>query len=222
MARRTLAAALCALAALMVPTAASAHQGSPDYESIVSGVKPAIEGLSVEVLNGDDRLEVTYRGSAAITIYGYNDEPYVRMDPDGTVSANLRSPAYYLNRDRLLGTAVPPTADADAAPRWRIVERSGRYEFHDHRMHWMAKNTPPQVKDRSERTKIFDWKVPVRQGPIRASIDGQLFWRGSSGGTPVAPFIALGVLAALGGAAVVVVRRRRGAPGETVPKGEAW
>ena len=89
-------------------------------------------------------------------------------------------------------------------------------------MHWMAKVVPEKVTDRAQRTKIFDWKVPVRRGTTRASINGELFWRGSSAGPQVAAFVALGVLVALGGAAVVVARRRRGAggaqrgrPGET-------
>lgn len=222
MARRTLAAALCSLAALTCPTSALAHEGNPDYESIVRGVTPAIEGFTVEVLNGDDRLEVTSQATETVTIEGYNDEPYVRMAPDGTVAVNLRSPAYYLNQDRFTGAKVPPTADPKAPPQWRVVERTGRYEFHDHRMHWMAKVVPAKVTDRSRRTKIFDWKVPLRVGTTSASIDGQLFWRGSSGGdgAPVAAFVALGVLVALGGAAVVVVRRRRAAGG--APRGEAW
>ena len=219
MARRTLAAALCALAALTFPTSASAHDGSPDYESSVLGVTPPIEGFTIEVLNGDDRLGVANRGSSTVTIEGYNGEPYVRMDPDGDVAVNLRSPAYHLNQDRFLGAKVPVTADADAAPRWRVVERTGRYEFHDHRLHWMAKRVPEQVQDRSARTKIFDWKVPLRVGTTTGSIDGELFWRGSSGGAPVGAFGVLGVLVALGAAAVVVVRRRRSAG---APRGEAW
>ena len=206
MARRTLAAALVALAALMSATSASAHAGNPDYESVVRAVTPSIPGFSVEVLNGDDRLEVTNRGRSTVTIEGYNREPYVRMAPDGTVAVNLRSPAYYLNQDRFSGAKVPASADPRAAPDWRVVERGGRYEFHDHRMHWMAKTVPPQVKDRSARTKIFDWKVPVHAGATTGAITGRLFWRGSSGGPPPG---ALAVLVLLGAASVVIVRRRR-------------
>ena len=92
MARRTLAASLCALAALTFPTSALAHEGSPDYESIVRGVAPAIDGFTVEVLNGDDRLEVTSQATETVTIYGYDDEPYVRMDPDGSSQSTCARP----------------------------------------------------------------------------------------------------------------------------------
>jgi hypothetical protein len=224
MARRTLAAALCALAALIPAASAFAHAGNPNYESVVRAVTPPIQGFTVEVLNGDDRLEVANRGSSTVTIDGYNREPYLRMAPGGTVSVNLRSPAYYLNQDRFSSGKVPAAADPKAAPSWRVVERTGRYEFHDHRMHWMAKNVPAQVKDRSARTKIFDWNVPVSSGATTGAISGELFWRGSSGGPPAAAFVALAVLIALGAASVVIVRRRRAgaAAGAAVPREEAW
>jgi len=224
MARRTLAAALSAFAALIPATSAFAHAGSPDYESVVRAVTPPIQGFAVEVLNGDDRLAVTNRGSSTVTIDGYNRESYLRLAPDGTVSVNLRSPAYYLNQDRFSGGKVPASADPKAPPSWRVVERTGRYEFHDHRMHWMAKNVPEQVKDQSARTKIFDWNVPLRTGATTGAISGELFWRGSSGGPPAGAFVALAVLIALAGASVVLVRRRRAAAGAGAgaPREEAW
>ena len=157
-ARRVLAAvALCALAAGITATSAVAHAGSPDYESLVRGVSPQIPGFKVEVLNGDDRLAVENSGTRTVTIYGYNrrpQDPYIRMSPGGKVEVNLRSPAYYLNQDRFSGAKVPASADPKAPPSWKVVERNGRYEFHDHRMHWMSKTVPPQVKDKAATSKL--------------------------------------------------------------------
>jgi hypothetical protein len=226
MARRTvLGAALCALAAGLLTASASGHAGSPNYESLVRDVTPQIPGFSVEVLNGDDRLAVQNAGRSTVTIDGYQREPYLRLRPDRTVEVNLRSPAYYINQDRFFGTKVPASADPKGAPQWKVVERAGRYEFHDHRMHYMAKNVPQQVKDRSKRTKIFDWRVPLHTDAATGQISGELFWRGSGPGAPVGAFIALGALVLLGGASVVVVRRRRrasGAGGSGGPREEAW
>jgi hypothetical protein len=228
MARRILlAAALTALAAMLPATPALAHAGNPNYDSLVAGVTPKIRGFGAVVLNGDDRLEVVNHSSETITIDGYNRDPYVLMQPDGTVSVNVRSPAYYLNSDRTATARVPPSADPHAIPRWKVVGRGGRYQFHDHRIHWMAKDTPQQVKDRSVRTKVVDWRVPLHAGGTDGAIDGTLFWRGSGGGPPAGAFVALAVLVLLGGAAVVVVRRRR-RPGEgsgaiaAQPGEEAW
>ncbi len=210
MARRIAAvAALCALALGIPASVASAHEGNPDYESIVRGVTPAIAGFSVEVLNGDDRLGVQNTGRSTVTIEGYNDEPYIRMSPGGRVEVNLRSPAHYLNQDRFYGTKVPASAKAGATPRWRTVARTGRYEFHDHRMHWMAKRVPEQVTDRTKRTKLFDWQVPLQAQGTTAAITGELAWRGTGSGPPIGAFVAFGALVILGGTAVVVVRRRR-------------
>jgi hypothetical protein len=226
MARRTvLTVALWALAAGLLATSASGHSGSPNYESLVRGVTPQIPGFTVEVLNGDDRLAVQNSGTRTVTIDGYNREPYVRLRPDRTVEVNLRSPAYYLNRDRFFGTKVPASANPKDVPQWKVVERAGRYEFHDHRMHYMAKNVPQQVKDRSKRTKIFDWRVPLRADAATGQIRGELFWRGADPGPPIGAFIALGALVLLGCTSVVVVRRRRrtGADAERgAPREEAW
>jgi hypothetical protein len=228
MARRMMfVVALCLLAAALPAPPALAHAGDPHYESLVEGVTPRISGFSVAVLNGDDRLEVVNHSSRTITIDGYDKEPYLLMQPDGTVSVNLRSPAHYLNGTPTGTAPIPTSADPQAIPRWRVVERNGRYQFHDHRIHWMAKGAPQQVKDRSVRTKVVDWRVPLHAGTTDGAIDGTLFWRGSAGGPPAGAFAALAVLVLLGVAAVVVVRRRRragagGGAGAGQAPEEAW
>ena len=44
--------------------------------------------------------------------------------------------------------------------------------------------TPPQVKDTSKRTKIFDWQVPIRVGDTPGAINGELFWVPESSAAP--------------------------------------
>lgn len=208
--RRTLA--LGAAAALLAAPAAVAHEGNPNYRSIVDAVTPAVRGLDVHVLNYDDRFELINRSDRPVTVLGYSGEPYARVLADGTVELNKRSPAFYLNDDRFAeGLKVPPSADADAAPQWSVVDRTGRLEWHDHRMHWMSRSLPPQVHDTSERTKIFDYAIPLRVGDDRGSIRGTLVWQpDDEGGTPLGMLAGLGALVLLAIASVVVVRRRRG------------
>jgi hypothetical protein len=229
MARRMLlVAALAAFVAALCAASAFAHAGNPNYESLVDGVTPRISGFSVVVLNGDDRLEVVNHSRQTITIDGYSKEPYLRMAPDGTVAVNVRSPAYDLNDSPTDTAPVPASADAKAAPRWKVVAHDGRYQFHDHRIHWMAKSTPQQVKDKSVRTKVVDWRVPLHAGGTDGQIAGTLYWRGSSGGPPVGAFVVLALFVLLGAAAVVVVRRRRHDGDGDVgtigggPREEAW
>ena len=226
MARRMLIApVLAALMAAVLTSSAFAHAGNPNYESLVDAVKPAIKGFSVVVHNGDDRLEAVNNSSQTITIDGYSKEPYVLMEADGTVSVNVRSPAYYLNNDREGTAPIPASADPKAVPQWKVVAHDGRYQFHDHRMHWMGKDNPPQVKDESVRTKIVDWKVPLHAGSTDGAITGTLFWRGSSGGPPAGAFVGLALFLVVSVATVAIVRRRRRAAGDGVasePQAEAW
>ena len=69
---------------------------------------------------------------------------------------------------------MPAGIDSKTPPRWKEVSKTGRYEWHDHRMHWMGAGRPPQVKDESERTKIFDYAIPVAIGGSTGAIAGTL------------------------------------------------
>lgn len=224
---RRLALAVLLLAALPAAPAA-AHQGNPNYRSIVHGITPRVPGLSVSVVNYDDHFLVHNASGRTVVVKGYDGEPYIRFEKDGTVQVNHNSPAYYLNVDRFGGASVPATANAKAAPNWQTVTQNGTYEWHDHRMHWMGKNVPPQVKNKNKTTKIFDYKVPLTAGGTPAHIAGTLFWKPEpGGGPPLSADIVLGLFTlAMIAFAIVVRRRRRGAEdGGTAeppaPK-EAW
>jgi MYXO-CTERM domain-containing protein len=216
---------LGAVAALLAAPAASAHQGNPNFRSIIDGVTPAVHGLRLQVLNYDDRFELTNRSGRTVTVQGYNGEPYARVLADGTVEVNKRSPAYYLNDDRYADVKVPASADPRAAPQWSVVDRTGDLQWHDHRMHWMStKVPPPQVKDKSKRTKVFDYAIPLQVGASKGAIKGTLFWQPVDGGGPATGmFVGLAVLAALGVGLILVVRRRRaGGEREPAEAAEAW
>ena len=104
---------------------------------------------------------------------------------DGTVEVNRRSPATYLNEDRFATTPVPAFAKPGAAPQWEVQDRTGRFIWHDHRMHWMAHTTPPQGHSKNVKTKIFDYRIPVQVGSRRTALTGTLYWVGSPSGFPV-------------------------------------
>lgn len=191
-------------------------QGSNyDYRSIITGVTPHVTGLQLEVLEFADRLVLTNHTGKTVTVYGYQGEPYARLLPNGTVQVNTRSPAYFLNQNFYGQVTVPPSASPSAKPDWNEIDRTGELEWHDHRIHWMSPIPPPQVKNTSKRTKIFDWQVPIRVGSSAGVIDGELFWVpvGNSK-APLAAIIALVVivLAAIGFVLFVRGRRARQAP----------
>jgi MYXO-CTERM domain-containing protein len=215
------ALALGVAVALLAASPAAAHQGNPNFRSVVDAVTPAVKGLTLRVLNYDDRFELTNHSGRTVTVVGYDREPYARVLADGTVELNKRSPAYYLNDDRYAEVKVPASADPKAPPQWSVVDKTASLQWHDHRMHWMSKSMPPQVEDRSKRTKVFDYSIPLRVGDEPASIRGTLFWEpDEGGGAPVGMLVGLGVLALLAVGAVAFVRRRRSR--EPVERAEAW
>jgi len=228
MPRRLLLALLGALVmvpALAVPAApaASSSQSSTQesanpindqgssyhYRTYITSITPNVPGLSVEVLEFADRLLLRNHTGKTVIVYGYSGEPYLRVLPDGSAEQNVRSPAVYLNTNFYANVTVPPSADAGAPPKWEGVDRTGQFEWHDHRIHWMSPVTPPEVKDTAKRTKIFSWSVPIQVGTQRGAINGELFWvpEGSKASTgAIAALIAIAVAGAL---LVFVVRRRR-------------
>jgi hypothetical protein len=190
--------------------------------SEVTAITPQTDGVTVEVLNYDDRLELHNTSGKPVEIEGYKGEPYARVLADGTVQVNTNSEAYYLNDDRY-GDVKVPAGLADE-PRWKELSRSGRFEWHDHRMHWMSQSKPPQVKDEDARTHIFDWKVPIAVGGTKGQIAGTLDWVPlPAGGLPIGLiFGSAAVLIALC-IGVFFLRRRRDAEGaEDREPVEAW
>jgi hypothetical protein len=217
MRRLVLAIVLLALA----PTAAFGHNGNPNYLSQVDAITPATSGVTVDVLNRDDRLLLHNTSGKDVVIEGYEEEPYARVRADGTVEVNTDSRAYYLNDDRFANVDVPAGVDGKGPPQWKEIDKTGRFEWHDHRAHWMAKTTPPQVTDTSVKTKIFDWKVPVEINGARGAIAGTLFWTPlPGGGLPLgAIFAGAAILIACCIAVAVVRYRRRVGPAR---EAQAW
>jgi hypothetical protein len=219
------AAALALVALSVAAPAAHAHEGNPNYRSEVRAVAPALPGVDARILNYDDRIELSYDGPRPLVVKGYRGEPYLRFLPDGRVELNRRSPAAYLNEDRFAQVEVPGRADHEAPPDWTVVARHGRYDWHDHRVHWMSEGTlPPQVEDEGERVKVVDWSVPLVAAGRPASVRGTLTWVGrDEGGFPIAAAVSLGAVILAGALLIVVVRRRRTRgerPTEAVK--EAW
>ncbi|MCX6390203.1 MAG: hypothetical protein NT122_06160 [Solirubrobacterales bacterium] len=181
----------------------------------MTSIKPLAAGLTAEVLNYDSHLSLVNRTRQVVVVSGYDKGDQVaRLLPDGTVQVNLMSPSYWLNQDRLGRAAVPAAADRSAAPNWKTLDRTGRYTWHDHRIHWMGASRPPQVKTQATRTKLFGWQVPLTVGDRRTEIFGNLVWVGSKSNLPLAAVVAIVLLAVALTAAAFAVRWRSRAANE--------
>ena len=216
---RTLIAAMAAVLLMAGAPLAAAHQGNPNMRSAVTAITPETDGLTVTVLNNDDRLELQNTSGEDVVIEGYSGEPYARVLGDGTVAVNTNSEAYYLNDDRYGDVKVPKGLGGE--PKWKKLSGTGRFEWHDHRMHWMSKSKPPQVSDEDAKAHIFDWKVPITVGGAQGRIDGTLDWVPlPGGGLPTGLIWGTAIVLILLCIGVFAIRRRRDAgPGEPA---EAW
>jgi hypothetical protein len=211
---RPLAAAL--LAALVACPAAAGHGdgASRGYASTVTAVTPQLEGLDVQVLQGDDQLRLRNETGRELLIEGYDGEPYLRFGADGGVFRNANSPATYLNEERYGGVDVPAAASKTATPSWERVSRGRAYEWHDHRIHWMSTIDPARIRAAKDRAHhVFDWNVPgtIDGEPlaIRGSLDYEPPPESSFNPILIAPLVAL----ILAGGVFWWVRRRRDADG---------
>jgi hypothetical protein len=147
-----------------------------------------------------------------VVIFDYQGKPYARVLADRTVQVNTNSEAYYLNNDRYANVEVPK--GLGSTPKWKLIDRTGRFQWHDHRMHYMSPQVPPQVTDQDRRTRVFDWKVPVAVGGQKGSIAGTLDWVPLPATTLPVGLIwgsAVALIVLLIG--VFLIRRRRHAPG---------
>ena len=218
--------AVVLLVLVLAPAAPAA--ANPDFRSVIDSVTPAQPGLKLQVLGFDQNFQLMNRTGKVVVVRGYEGEPYLRLLPDGTVQQNRNSPATYLNEDRYATTTVPKTAGADKPVAWQTLDKTGRVTWHDHRMHWMTTSTPPSVKNESQKTKIFNYKVGLDVGGKPVTLRGTLFWVGPpGGGMPVAAVAAL-LLLVVGSIALVVMVRRRRSAGTAPPAAgageatEAW
>lgn len=223
--------ALVALAGLFAPPVALGHAIGPNYETVARSLMPETPGLSVAVIKKLGQLKLVNRSAKRVVVYGYEHDPYAKLEPDGRVYVNVRSPATYLNTDIYANVDVPSSASATAKPKWVLKRTDHTFQWHDHRIHWMSPEPPAKVSDLNAKTKIFDWRTPLMVGERRGEILGTLYWAGSPKAPPLGSIIVFslsGLAVLIGGA--IWFRRMKGddtgpseqKSGSAEPEKEAW
>jgi hypothetical protein len=162
----------------------------------------------VRVLQFGDELEMVNETATEILVPGYDDEPYLRIGPDG-VWRNARSPATYINLDRYGRTTLPEDADSRAKPAWEQVSTEPAYVWHDHRTHWMSPGLlPPAVAaDPTRSHRVFEWNLSLHYGETPMEVTGELTWSPPPSPWVVWPLYA--ALAVLAPAAGLIARSAR-------------
>jgi hypothetical protein len=188
---------------LLPASAASADPAGPTNYASTINTAPEVDGVTFRIFGGDAFLVIEVEPGAQheVLVYGYEHsdtvvDPYLRIQPDGTVEVNRRSPARWANLDRYQAVEIPDTVDASAPPDWEIVATDGRYAWHDHRIHWMSPALPSSI-DPAGGVQVVpalaDWQVPVTIDGTNSVITGTLRWQPSPS---LLPWIALGLLVA--------------------------
>lgn len=193
-----LATAACLAVVVLVGGAAPAlaHGRGSDatnYRSVITAM-PDLDGVTWDIHGGDELLEVTNTSDEELLVYGYDDEPYLRVGPDG-VFRNERSPATYLNEDRYAQVSVPAEADAEADPEW-VQQSSGQSAaWHDHRTHYMGLGDHPALSDPDQEQVLQPWDpISFRHAGQDHTVEGELRW---VPGVSAWPWLGAGLVLAL-------------------------
>jgi hypothetical protein len=217
----------CAVAALCaVPGSALAADAYENFRSELRSLDPPVSGLTLKVVRGDEALQLQNKSGKTVIVEGYDGEQYLRFLPNGTVEANQRSAATYINVDRYGQQEIPDNAIPGVKPVWKPVAGDGSYTWFDHRIHLTAKEPPARFTSSDKPKKVLDWKVPMTAGGRSVEANGSLTWvpPDDSSSTPWWLIILIGL--ALAGVLAYLLLRRRGArsprPARDKPAGEAW
>lgn len=159
----------------LLATAASAWADPPaptDYRSQVEGLDPAVDGVTARIIGGDSFIELTVTPGLEVLVVGYQGEPYLRFDPDGTVVENQRSPSKPLNDDRF-GEGDLTGTDPEAEPVWEQVADGGTHQWHDHRTHWMQ---PDRPFGKEPGDRILEGVVPLQVDGEDVNVEVSSTW----------------------------------------------
>lgn len=160
---------------LLLDAAPAGADGSrpTNFESQLSAVEPSDAPIEVEVVGGDAFLLVRASAGTEVEIPGYDGEPYLRIDADGTVRRNERSAATYVNATRSGAGVDVPDDVGGGEPRWTTVGTDGEIAWHDHRIHWMLDEAPATGADGF----VQNWQVPLSVDGSPVELSGTLVHR---------------------------------------------
>ncbi len=183
---------------------ASAHTisgvGATNFQTVIVAEKPAVAGLTLKVIEDGNLLELDNTTGQDLVILGYQNEPYLRVGPEG-VEENIRSTSTYINATRAGNTIPPASADDTAAPVWKKTSSKPIAQWHDHSSHYMLTTLPPAVRaNPHQRQLVSTWTVVARYGSTARTVtwDGQLLWIPGPSAAPWWVFsVVVGLIAAV-------------------------
>ena len=137
-------------AATLVPAGivAADPAGPTDYEAVIVDMAAADpsttvpDGVTVSIEGHDSFVWLRLAAGLTAAVPGYDGEPYLRIDADGSVWRNRLSWSAWYNEDRYGDVERPDFVDPNATPEWESIDDDSSVAWHDHRIHLMDP-TPP-------------------------------------------------------------------------------
>ena len=177
--------------------------GPTDYRSEITQVStvdgsPTPSGFNISIEGHDSFLLLVVEPGVTAEVPGYEGEPYLKFDADGSVFENRLSFSTIYNRDRYGSVERPDYIDHLAEPEWILVDDDGSYAWHDHRIHYM--NTRPPI-GAEPGDVIIEMAVPIRVNGVPVEIDVTSTLLESN--SPVAMIIVSALIALGGGLALL-------------------
>ncbi len=164
---RLTGALIVIVAALAAPSGAAAHGPvDPPASSYLARVTQIPAGVTVKVIDGDQRLWMRVAAQRTVVVLDYQGAPYLRFSGAG-VAVNKASAMYYLNQ---VPAQTPPThTGRGVQPRWSQVSTGHSYGWHDGRLHALATTALPRG-----RADLGPWNVALRVDGAPGAIAGTL------------------------------------------------
>ena len=222
------AAGVLAVDAAVVASPAAAHAGDPSVHPVIDAVDPPVPGVTVQIATSvTAQLVVANPTPTPVSVLDVNDEPFLRIGPDG-VFANKASPWWYLTNSPNGDATIPADAHPGAPARWEQVSAEPAWGWFEHRLHPKSRRVPADVSRTRKTTTLARWSVPFSYGEQAFRVHGRIVYQPLRGAVtarlrgPVQPFPDVGVQLAPGrvpalflvnrGAEPVVVTGRAGEP----------
>ncbi len=215
----------------LAPGAALAHPpgqqngDAPYYRAEITGISPAVAGVTAEVDPGGEWIELRNTGPSTVEVRGYTGEPYLKISSTG-VDENQQSQTTYLNRSLFSDSVPTGQAGGSVAPAWKQIATTGAVRWHDHRIHWMGRARPPMVEsDPTHPHLVGTWTMHAIADGKPFDVTGALRWLGKPATVKSAPLqswllaLLAGMTVAVGVLAIALVRARRRPAGGSAAAG---
>lgn len=177
---------LAMLALLLAPALGSAHSANPNINTLVTGTRPALPGVTITTIQSSiaPALSASNGSRRSLEVLGPDGVPFLRIGPGGAFG-NVDTPAFYLSGAPDGETSVPPGVQRlRGRVRWVRLSRQPAWAWYDARVPAIV-TAPAAVENRTTPTRLQTFTIPLRYAGQAAQALGEVDYQPPTGG-PVA------------------------------------